>query len=63
VDYIPAALQMEVLAGPTTPSFLPERGAGVWLNCSWAWDFEGSLVNSQNGGEMPSAVVTARCDP
>jgi lipopolysaccharide transport system ATP-binding protein len=47
LDYIPAALQMEVLAGPTTPDFISQRFSGVRLNASWAWNLENSMLPLQ----------------
>jgi lipopolysaccharide transport system ATP-binding protein len=62
LDYIPAALQMEVLAGPTTPSFISYRSSGVRLNSRWAWDFGNSLATSANSGEMSSTVMNISRD-
>ena len=42
-DYIPSALQFEVLAGPTTPNSLNHyRLPNVRLNSSWEWNLEDS---------------------
>jgi lipopolysaccharide transport system ATP-binding protein len=38
LDYIPSALQLEVLPGPATPSAIAQRASGIRLNASWAWD-------------------------
>jgi lipopolysaccharide transport system ATP-binding protein len=37
LDYIPCALQLEVVAGPGTPSFISKRSSGVRLEsrCTW----------------------------
>jgi lipopolysaccharide transport system ATP-binding protein len=37
LDYLPAALQLEVLPGPTTPAFAAERFSGVRLESNWSW--------------------------
>jgi lipopolysaccharide transport system ATP-binding protein len=50
LDYIPSALQLEVLAGPKTPSFIAHRHPGVRLNSRWTWNLEnlvGSTPNAQ----------------
>jgi lipopolysaccharide transport system ATP-binding protein len=52
MDYIPSAIQLEVVAGPTTPAFIAERRSGVRLDSRWLW----------NLGECPQlhATVTGR---
>jgi lipopolysaccharide transport system ATP-binding protein len=45
LDYIPSALQLEVLAGPKTPSFIAHHHPGVRLKSRWTWGFE-DLVGS-----------------
>jgi lipopolysaccharide transport system ATP-binding protein len=37
LDYIPSAVQLEILAGPTTPTFIAERRSGVRLESRWSW--------------------------
>jgi lipopolysaccharide transport system ATP-binding protein len=37
LDYIPSAVPLEVLAGPTTPTFIAERRSGVRLESTWSW--------------------------
>ena len=48
LDYIPAALQLEVVAGPKTPSFISQRCSGVRLESGWAWNLEDTLVPRQS---------------
>jgi lipopolysaccharide transport system ATP-binding protein len=38
LDYIPTALQLEVLPGPATPEFISQRLSGVRLETNWVWD-------------------------
>ncbi len=47
-DFIPSALQLEVLTGPTTPGFLAQRSSGVRLESRWTWNLEDSLAPSVN---------------
>ena len=54
LDYIPAALQMQVLAGPTTPSFLSEQAPGVRLTSTWGWNLGNPIAISATGGEISS---------
>ena len=56
LDYLPAALQMEVLAGPTTPSFISQRYSGVRLHSGWTWDPGNSLTTSADSDEMSPSV-------
>jgi lipopolysaccharide transport system ATP-binding protein len=45
-DFIPSALQLEVLTGPTTPGFLAQRSSGVRLESRWTWSLGASLAPS-----------------
>lgn len=56
LDYIPSALQLEVLAGPRTPRFVANRFAGVRLNSRWTWNLEGSEGSSSSGQTITAAV-------
>jgi lipopolysaccharide transport system ATP-binding protein len=56
LDYIPSALQVEVLAGPRTPRFVANRFAGVRLNSRWTWNLEGSEGSSSSGRTITAAV-------
>jgi lipopolysaccharide transport system ATP-binding protein len=38
LDYIPSALQLEILPGPKTPSILDQRLSGVRLETNWVWN-------------------------
>jgi lipopolysaccharide transport system ATP-binding protein len=38
LDYIPAAVQLEVVAGPTTPGFLFRSMGGVRYGGNWIWN-------------------------
>jgi lipopolysaccharide transport system ATP-binding protein len=38
LDYIPSALQLEVVTGPKTPGFISRRSSGVLLKSSWEWN-------------------------
>jgi lipopolysaccharide transport system ATP-binding protein len=48
LDYIPSALQLEVLAGPTTPSFIAQRYPGVRLKSRWTWKFDDPFASLQH---------------
>jgi lipopolysaccharide transport system ATP-binding protein len=37
LDYVPAAVQVEIIAGPTTPGFL-KRDLAVSGACNWVWN-------------------------
>ena len=37
LDYIPAAAQIEIIAGPKTPAYIMQKGGGVRLASSWTW--------------------------
>ena len=52
-DFIPAAVQLEVLAGPETPDFLNQyRYPQVHLDSRWRWNLEAvGALNS--GAELP----------
>jgi lipopolysaccharide transport system ATP-binding protein len=39
LDYLPACSQIEVIAGPNTPSMIVRRGAGVRITSQWSWAF------------------------
>ena len=45
-DFIPSALQLEVLTGPTTRGFLAQRSSGVRLESRWTWSLGASLAPS-----------------
>jgi hypothetical protein len=46
LDFIPSALQLEVLAGPTTPSSLNHYAQpNVRLNSRWEWNLGDSLIS------------------
>jgi len=53
LDYIPSALQLEVLAGPRTPRFVATRFPNVRLNSRWTWNLEGT---SSSGRTMTASV-------
>jgi lipopolysaccharide transport system ATP-binding protein len=36
-DYVPAAAQIEIIPGPTTPGYIVRPGAGVRLASGWSW--------------------------
>jgi lipopolysaccharide transport system ATP-binding protein len=55
-DFIPSALQLEVLAGPTTPNFIAQRSPGVRLESRWEWDLGGSLSSPSTGRRMASTA-------
>jgi hypothetical protein len=52
LDFIPSALQLEVLAGPTTPNFIAQRFPGVRLESRWEWD----LSSPSTGRRMASTA-------
>lgn len=58
LDYIPSALQLEVLAGPRTPRLIANRFAGVRLDGRWTWNLEGSEGSSSSTvqQQLPSEV-------
>jgi lipopolysaccharide transport system ATP-binding protein len=56
LDYIPCAFQIEVLAGPRTPSFIAIRQTGVRLKASWTWNFDGAVRPSSTGPKIATAV-------
>ena len=37
LDYLPAALQIEIIPGPTTPGYIVRQDAGVRLASRWSW--------------------------
>jgi hypothetical protein len=37
LDYVPAAVHVEVVAGPKTPTCIVRHNTGVHLASSWAW--------------------------
>jgi lipopolysaccharide transport system ATP-binding protein len=41
LDYVPACSQLDVTAGPTTPSYIIQKGAGTRLSSQWSWDLDG----------------------
>jgi lipopolysaccharide transport system ATP-binding protein len=47
LDYIPAAAQIEVVAGPKTPGAIVRKDSGVRLESNWTWQSLAS--NSQKG--------------
>jgi lipopolysaccharide transport system ATP-binding protein len=58
-DFVPAAMQIEVMAGPTTPDFLSaERWPSVHLNSRWKWIL-GDPLSSRANGTLPAS--TERC--
>jgi lipopolysaccharide transport system ATP-binding protein len=38
LDYVPAAVQVEVIPGPKTPGYIVRQDAGVRLPSRWSWD-------------------------
>jgi lipopolysaccharide transport system ATP-binding protein len=40
LDYVPSAVQLEVIPGPTTPAFIAQRYSGIRLKSRWEWDFD-----------------------
>jgi lipopolysaccharide transport system ATP-binding protein len=56
LDYIPSALQLEVLAGPRTPGFVAVRSTGVRLNSRWRWNLEGADGSSSGARTIMAAV-------
>jgi lipopolysaccharide transport system ATP-binding protein len=56
-DFIPTAVQFEVLAGPTTPDFLNhEAWTGVHLKSRWTWNLGDPRSSRSNDREMLSAT-------
>ncbi len=39
LDYLPEAMQVEVIMGPKTPGYIAVPGAGVRLKGDWNWNF------------------------
>jgi lipopolysaccharide transport system ATP-binding protein len=52
VDYIPAALQLEVLAGPRTPGFISHHYPIVRLPSRWTWNLRSSPRASTDAGNV-----------
>jgi lipopolysaccharide transport system ATP-binding protein len=40
LDYIPSAINLEVIPGPKTPGYIVRQEAGVRLACKWKWKCE-----------------------
>jgi homopolymeric O-antigen transport system ATP-binding protein len=38
LDHLPGCSQLEIIAGPTTPTTIVRKGAGVRLPSDWSWD-------------------------
>jgi lipopolysaccharide transport system ATP-binding protein len=55
-DYVPSALQLEVLPGPTTPGFVARRAAGVRLKSRWEWNLGDFLSSASNDHRMLSTI-------
>jgi lipopolysaccharide transport system ATP-binding protein len=47
LDYLPACSQAEVIAGPVTPGYIVQKGAGARLSSEWSWDFVNELRKPQ----------------
>ncbi|MBV8090330.1 MAG: ABC transporter ATP-binding protein [Alphaproteobacteria bacterium] len=56
LDYIPSALQLEILAGPSTPGFIAARSTGVRLNSRWTWNLERLTGHSASGWPITAAA-------
>jgi lipopolysaccharide transport system ATP-binding protein len=54
LDYIPAALELEILPGPATPAFIAERFSGVRLNSNWVWH---DITPAPSRANTPRAVA------
>ena len=54
LDYIPAAVQVEVLAGERTPRFISQRASGVRLQSRWQWNLEHALSEPSYSRLLPS---------
>jgi hypothetical protein len=53
LDYLGAAAQLEVIAGPNTPGYIIRNGAAVRLPSEWTWpkeDLHGSQVSVPTNG-------------
>jgi lipopolysaccharide transport system ATP-binding protein len=55
-DFIPSALQLEVLPGPKTPAFIARRDSGVRLKSRWEWDLEDLESSLSKDRRMTSTV-------
>jgi lipopolysaccharide transport system ATP-binding protein len=55
LDYIPSALQLEILAGPSTPNFLVRRHAGVRLSGRWTWNLA-NAASSLRDDQMSATI-------
>jgi lipopolysaccharide transport system ATP-binding protein len=40
LDYIPSAINLEVIPGPKTPGYIVRKDSGVRLACKWKWKCE-----------------------
>jgi hypothetical protein len=40
LDYIPSAINLEVIPGPNTPGYIVGKDAAVLLACKWEWKCE-----------------------
>jgi hypothetical protein len=37
LDYVPAAIQVEIVAGPKSPASIVQHNIGVHLASTWVW--------------------------
>jgi lipopolysaccharide transport system ATP-binding protein len=56
LDYIPSAVQLEVLAGPATPAFMAQRSSGVRLASKCVWKTTELRSFTTNQGKVMSRV-------
>jgi len=56
LDYIPSAVQIEVLAGPATPAFMAQRSSGVRLASKSVWKTTELPSFTTNQGKIMSRV-------
>jgi lipopolysaccharide transport system ATP-binding protein len=56
LDYIPGALQLEILAGRSTPNFLVRRHAGVRLSGCWTWNLDNAESSPRDDQKIPATI-------
>jgi lipopolysaccharide transport system ATP-binding protein len=60
LDTLPAAAQLEIVAGPTTPGYLFQSSGGVRYPAKWVWpeQVEDHLINGIDTGVVCASAVT-----
>jgi lipopolysaccharide transport system ATP-binding protein len=62
LDYLPACSLVEVVAGPNTPGYIIQKGAGARLPSEWSWDFGGQSREMRPARSQLELALTLLCN-